>query len=273
MIEDVADLELELLLDGICRRWSYDFRGYGRASLKRRVKTALASEGIDTISELQAKVLRDRAALERFVSYLSVHVTSMFRDPEVYLAIRTRVAPILRTYPFLRVWHAGCSSGEEVYSLAIVLAEEGLLDRALLYATDISDVLVQRAKRGVFPLESMKKNTRNYHQAGGRADFSDYWVADQRNAVMRDSLRKNLVFSRHSLVSDGSFNEFHVIFCRNVIIYFNQELRRRVHQLLYDSLGKFGLIVLGLKETMDFTPHAAAYERFDGNLRIYRRIK
>jgi chemotaxis protein methyltransferase CheR len=197
----------------------------------------------------------------------------MFRDPEVYAAIRTRVAPILRTYPFLRVWHAGCSSGEEVYSLAIVLAEEGLYDRALLYATDISDSLIQRAKRGVFPIESMRKNTRNYHQAGGRADFSDYWVADQHHAVMRDSLRKNLVFSRHSLVTDGSFNEFHVIFCRNVIIYFDQELRRRVHQLLYDSLGKFGLIVLGLKETMDFTPQASAYEAVDGNMRIYRRIK
>src|SRR5688500_4774812 len=161
MIEDVADLELELLLDGICRRWGYDFRGYGRASLRRRVTRAAASESIDTTSELQARVLRDRAALERFVSYLSVHVTSMFRDPEVYHAIRTRVAPILRTYPFLRVWHAGCSSGEEVYSLAILLREEGLYDRTRIYATDINEVVLQRAKAGIFPLERMQEYTDN----------------------------------------------------------------------------------------------------------------
>jgi chemotaxis protein methyltransferase CheR len=229
------------------------------------------NEGMSTISELQAKVLHDPRAFDRLMAGISVNVTSMFRDPAVYVAFRRTVVPMLRTYPFVRIWHAGCSTGEEVYSLAIVLLEENLYDRCRFYATDINEHCVAHARRGVFSLRAMQRYARNYHLAGGTADFSEYYVADSERAVMRPSLRRNLVFSQHSLVSDGSFNEFNVIFCRNVLIYFDNTLRDRVHALLFQSLCQFGLLVLGGRELIDFTPHARHYERIDERNRIYRK--
>ena len=269
----VEDVELDLLLEGIARRYGYDFRHYARGSLRRRVRQAMVNEGLRTLSALQERILRDPQCLYRFVGRLSVHVTSMFRDPEFYLALRKQVVPQLRTYPFVRVWHAGCATGEEVYSLAIVLHEEGLYERTRIYATDLSDQVLQQAKRGIFPLSSMRKYIGNYHRAGGLADFTDYYRADHDHAILRQEIRSNLVFSQHNLVSDGSFNEFHLVFCRNVLIYFDQELRDRVHRLLYDSLGRLGVLCLGLKETIEYTPHAEAYEHVDRDLRIYRRVR
>jgi chemotaxis protein methyltransferase CheR len=257
--DDLEDLELDLLLTGIARRWGYDFRGYSPASLRRRVRKAMASEGARSLSALQERVLHRPEALQRFVSALSVNVTGMFRDPQVYRAMRSQVLPMLRTYPFVRVWHAGCSTGEEVYSMAILLAEEGLLERSRLYATDLSDDLLQRARRGVFPLRDMQDYTTAY--------------PDHENAILREELRRSIVFSQHNLVSDGSFNEFHLILCRNVLIYFSEELRARVHGLFYDSLVNFGVLALGLNETLRYTPFAERYEPLVESLGLYRRMR
>lgn len=269
----IREPELERLLEAIAERYGFDFRGYARGSLRRRVQAAVEKEGLHSIPALQARILADEDCLTRFVANLSVSVTSMFRDPGVYRAFRAEVVPLLRTYPFLRFWHAGCSTGEEVYAMAILLREEGLYERSLLYATDISDETIRYAKRGVFPLDSMRKYIGNYHEAGGLADFSDYYVADHDGARMRESLRTNIVFAQHSLVTDASFNDFHVIFCRNVLIYFGDELRNRVHRLLYGSLHPLGFLVLGLKESIDHTPRASAYQRIDAEHRIYRRVR
>lgn len=271
--DDLEELELDLLLTGIARRWGYDFRGYSPASLRRRVRKAVTNEGVSSLSALQERVLHRPESLQRFISTLSVQVTGMFRDALVYRALRKQVLPILRTYPFVRVWHAGCSSGEEAYSLAILLAEEGLLDRCRIYATDISDELLQRARRGVVSLHDMKDYTTAYHRAGGKGVFSSYYLADQKNAILSEELRRAVVFSQHNLVSDGSFNEFQLILCRNVMIYFSEELRERVHRLLYDSLVHLGVLALGIKESMRYTSFAGRYEPLTESLGLYRRVR
>jgi len=271
--DDVEELELDLLLTGIARRWGYDFRGYSPASLRRRVRRAMHVEGVRSLSALQERVLHRPEALQRFISALSVNVTGMFRDPQVYRTLRRQVLPMLRTYPFVRIWHAGCSTGEEVYSMAILLHEEGLLERCRIYATDISDDLLQRARRGVFPLRDMQEHTAAYHRAGGKGDFSTYYIADHQSAILRDELRRHLVFSQHNLVSDSSFNEFQLILCRNVLIYFSEALRERVHRLFYDSLVNFGILALGIRESMRFTPYADRYEALVESLGLYRRVR
>lgn len=271
--DDLEDLELDLLLTGIARRWGYDFRGYSPASLRRRVRRAMGVEGVRTLSALQERVLHRPESLERFIASLSVNVTGMFRDPQVYRALRRQVLPMLRTYPFVRIWHAGCSTGEEVYSMAILLHEEGLLERCRIYATDLSDELLQRARRGVFALRDMQEHTAAYHRAGGKADFSAYYTADHQSAILREDLRRNVVFSQHNLVSDGSFNEFQLILCRNVLIYFSEVLRERVHRLFYDSLVNFGVLALGVKESLRFTPVVDRYEPLVESLGLYRRVR
>jgi chemotaxis protein methyltransferase CheR len=271
--DDLEELELDLLLTGIARRWGYDFRGYSPASLRRRVRKAMHGEGVRSLSALQERVLHRPEALGRFISTLSVNVTGMFRDPQVYRALRRQVLPMLRTYPFVRIWHAGCSTGEEVYSMAILLHEEGLLERCRIYATDISDDLLQRARRGVFPLRDMQEHTAAYQRAGGKGDFSTYYIADHQSAILRDELRRHLVFSQHNLVSDGSFNEFQHILCRNVLIYFSEPLRERVHRLFYDSLVNFGVLALGIKESLRYTPFVDRYEPLVESLGLYRRVR
>jgi chemotaxis protein methyltransferase CheR len=271
-VNELEQLEIELLLTGLARHYGYDFRGYAPASLYRRVRHALAGEGVATISQLQDRVLHDEAALERFLRSLTVHVTSMFRDPDVYRAIRKHVLPQMRTYPFIRIWHVGCASGEEVYSMAILLEEEGLYDRARIYATDISDRILDQARRGMFPLGVMRKYTEAYHRAGGVRDFSRYYVADAEHASMSSALRRNVVFSRHNAASDGSFNEFNLIFCRNVMIYFGDQLRDHVHHLLDESLVRFGYLCVGKKESLLQTPLASRFEELPGMSRIYRRL-
>jgi chemotaxis protein methyltransferase CheR len=225
------------------------------------------------VSALQDLVLRDPEVMERLILDLSINVTAMFRDPSFYSAIRNVVVPELRTYPFTRIWVAGCATGEEVYSLAILLAEEGLSDRVRIYATDINEAVLEQARLGVFPLDKMQEYTQNYIRAGGARSFSEYYVARYDGARFARELADGVVFAQHNLVSDAAFNEFHVITCRNVLIYFAQPLQERVHRLFYDSLGTFGVLALGQKETIRFSPHEREYEELDADERLFKRVR
>jgi chemotaxis protein methyltransferase CheR len=265
-------VEVRLLLEGIHAQYGYDFRDYASASIRRRIIRRVEAEGLSSISALLERVLHDPACMERLIVALTVHVTSMFRDPGFYRAFRQKVVPLLRTYPFVRVWMAGCSTGEEVYSMAILLEEEQLYDRARLYATDLSDGVLRTARDGIFPLRSMKEYSENYLAAGGKGSLSDYYTAAYDKALFRKALQQNLVFAQHNLVTDGSFNEFQVILCRNVMIYFNKTLQDRVHRLLHSSLVRLGVLGLGRKESLRFTPHEAAYGEIDRQQRLYRRL-
>jgi chemotaxis protein methyltransferase CheR len=265
-------VELRLLLEGIHALYGYDFRDYAVSSVLRRVRRRVHEEGLSSISALQERVLRDGEAMRHLLRDLSINVTSMFRDAGFYLAIRQRVVPILKTYPYVRIWHAGCSTGEEVHSLAILLQEEGLHDRCRIYATDMSEEVLEIARRGIYPLRVMREYTTNYLAAGGSGTFSDYYTAKYGNAQLAESLRRNVVFAQHNLAMDGAFNEFNVVFCRNVMIYFNQDLQGRVHELLHDSLVRFGILALGSRETVRYSPRAAGYRELDSENRIYQRV-
>ena len=266
-------IEIELLLEGIYRQYGFDFRSYAYASIRRRLWKRVHAEGLSSISELQALVLHDAPAMERLLLDLSVSVTAMFRDPSFYRAFRDVVVPLLRTYPFVRIWHAGCSTGEEVYSTAIVLEEEGLLDRSRIYATDINEAVLQIARAGIFPLNRMQEYTENYIRAGGTRSFSEYYTAKYDGALFSPSLTRNTVFSQHNLVTDRSFSEFHVVFCRNVLIYFDRELQNRVHTLFYDSLVTFGILALGSKESLRFSQYEDCYEKLDSKEKIFRKVR
>lgn len=271
--QSLDDLEIDLLLTAMARYFGYDFRNYARASLKRRIARVVHDQGVKTISGLQERILHHPDQLRNFISKLSVHVTSLFRDPEFYRSLRENVVPILRTYPFVRVWVAGCATGEEVYSLAILLQEEGLEDRVRIYATDLSDELLEQAKEGRFALDRMQLYTQNYQRAAGKRDFSSYYRVRGDFAYFDDSLKKNLVFSQHNLAADAAFNEFQLVSCRNVMIYFDQELRLKVHDLLYDSLSNFGVYCLGSRESIQFTSKEQYFETLDERQKIYRRTR
>src|SRR5438876_5875373 len=260
---ELEAIEIKLLAEGIYQHYGFDFRDYSQPSLKRRIWKRIYAEGLNTISGLQEKVLHDPAVMERLLLDLSINTTTMFADPTFYLAFREKVVPLLRTYPFVRIWHAGCSTGEEVYSMAILLYEEGLYDRCRIYATDINEPVLQRAKEGIFPINSMKENTSNYIAAGGTGTFSEYYVAKYDYAIFRPTLRENVVFAQHNLVTDASFNHFNVILCRNVLIYFNAALQDRVQRLFLDSLEMFGILGLGNKETIKFSSVTDNYEIID----------
>jgi chemotaxis protein methyltransferase CheR len=270
---DLEALEIELLLEGIHRRYGFDFREYAPASLRRRVRRRMDGEKVETISALQDLILHDPAVMERLLLDLSVNVTAMFRDPSFFLAFRRKVVPLLRTYPFSRIWVAGCSTGEEVYSLAIVLAEEGLADRVRIYATDINEAVLERAKLGVFPLDKMQEYTQNYIRGGGARSFSEYYVARYDGAQFARHLVDGVVFAQHNLASDAAFNEFHVISCRNVMIYFAQPLQQHVHGLFYESLAMFGVLALGQKETIRFSPYERCFEELDPEERLYKKVR
>ena len=270
---DLERLEIELLLEGVFRQYGFDFRAYAYSSIRRRLWKRVEAEKLANLSELQARVLHDQDAMERMLLDLSVNVTAMFRDPLFYVAFRAKVIPLLRTYPFIRIWHAGCSTGEEVYSTAILLEEAGLYDRARIYATDINDVVLQQAGRGIFPLDRMQEYTENYIRAGGSRSFSEYYTAKYDGALFDQRLVRNVVFAQHNLVTDRSFSEFNVIFCRNVLIYFDKNLQNQVHSLFYDSLVRLGILCLGSKESMNFSKYDACYERLDTSEKIYRKIK
>jgi chemotaxis protein methyltransferase CheR len=264
-------LEIELLLEAIHRRHGYDFRGYALASLRRRLWHRVYGEGLQTLSGLQEHILHEPGCMDRLLRDLSINVTEMFRDPSFYVALRERVFPLLRTHPFIRVWQAGCSTGEEIYSLAIALREEGLLERTRIYATDINNAALQRAGSGAFPLERMQRYTENYLRAGGTEAFSSYYTADGESARFDPELGRSVVLAQHNLVTDGSFNEFHLIVCRNVMIYFGSALQEEVLQLFADSMMRFGILALGRKESMRRSRHAVEYEPLDEAEKIFRR--
>jgi chemotaxis protein methyltransferase CheR len=264
--------DIRLLLDTLYERAGIDFRSYAYSSLKRRILARVQHENVGSIAGLQKLVLRDSETQARLVTGLTIHVTAMFRDPAFYRLLRHQVVPVLRTYPFLRFWVAGCSTGEEVYSLAILLQEEGLYPRCRIYATDLNDAVLAKAQRGIFPLSAMQEYTRNYQRAEGNRSFADYYTADNDFAILRPELRENVVFAAHNLVGDASFNEFHGIFCRNVMIYFNRALQERVHRLFYESLLTYGYLGLGHSETIRFTPHASAFEEIGAREKLYRKV-
>lgn len=250
-----------------------DFREYAFASIRRRVLACMQDEGLGTVEQLRDLVCESDAAMGRILKSLTLPVTSMFRDPSFYAEFRRTVVPLLRTHPYLRLWVAGCSSGQEVYSLAILLHEEGLYERSRIYATDLQARALEQAKNAIFPVAVMQDYTRNYQAAGGAAAFSDYYTADGHAVIMRPFLKKNVVFGMHNLATDQSFNEFHVIFCRNVMIYFAAPLQERVHRLFYDSLAMLGYLGLGRGETMRFSPHEERYEAVSARERLYRKIE
>ena len=266
-------LEIELLLEAVYRHYGFDFRSYAYASLRRRLWKRIHAERLATVSELQAHVLHDGTVLERLLDDLSVSVTAMFRDPGFFLAFREQVVPLLRTYPFFRIWHAGCSTGEEVYSMAILLEEEGLYDRARIYATDMNERVLRRARAGIFPLERMQEYTDNYLRAGGRSAFSGYYTAGYDGALFDPALLRNVVFAQHNLATDRSFAEFNAILCRNVLIYFDKALQTRVHRLFYDSLAMFGVLALGSKETLRFSAFEPCFEPLAGADKVYRKVR
>ncbi|HWN23125.1 MAG TPA: protein-glutamate O-methyltransferase CheR [Gaiellaceae bacterium] len=270
---DLEQIEIELLLEGIYRRYGFDFREYAPASLRRRLRRRMDGEQVESISALQERVLHDPAVMERLLLDLSINVTAMFRDPTFFVRFRELVIPLLRTYPFARIWVAGCSTGEEVYSLAILLAEEELADRVRIYATDINEVVLEQARLGVFPLDKMQEYTQNYIRAGGKKAFSEYYVARYDGARFARSLVDGVVFAQHNLASDGAFNEFEAIACRNVMIYFDRSLQDHVHRLFYESLATFGILALGQKETVKFSPHETHYEELDADERLYRKVR
>jgi chemotaxis protein methyltransferase CheR len=270
---ELETLELQLLLEGVYRRYGFDFREYALASLKRRVWRRVREEGLETISGLLEKLLHDPACVERLILDLSINVTAMFRDPSFYVAFREKVVSLLRTYPFTRIWVAGCSTGEEVYSLAILLSEEGMLERTRIYATDINPIVVDKARDGVFPLDKMREYTENYIRAGGKRSFSAYYLAKYEGALFDRTLCENVVWAQHNLVQDSAFQQFNVILCRNVMIYFDRPLQNRVHRLLHDSLERFGILCLGHKESIRFTEFEDCYEELDPQQKLYRRTK
>lgn len=266
-----AETELRRLMEAIYLRYSYDFRDYAGSSQKRRVLQALAPLDCPTIPELQAKVLHDPAVFTQLLQYLTIPVSEMFRDPAFFLALRRQVIPRLQTYPSLKIWIAGCSTGEEVYSLAILLREEGLLDRSLVYATDINGNSLDKARRGIFSLASIKGHTANYQKAGGKQAFSDYYTAAYGAAIFDKSLRENITFADHSLATDSVFSETQFVLCRNVLIYFNKKLQDRALGLFHESLSHRGFLGLGSKESIDFSAYATRFEPLDKAERIFRK--
>ena len=266
-----ADIEQRLLIDAIYHRYHYDFRGYAQASLKRRLGSALLHFDCKTLSQLQDRVLHDPVVFPALLQYLTVQVSEMFRDPSYYQSLRTEVVPLLRTYPSLKVWVAGCSAGEEVYSLAILLKEEGLLDRTLIYATDINHQALRAAESGVFDMDRIASFTENHARSGARSSLSDYYTARYGRVVFDKGLRDHMVFSDHSLATDSVFAEMHLVSCRNVLIYFERDLQNRALGLFRDSLCHRGFLGLGSKESLRFSGHADAFDDFVPEDRIYRK--
>jgi chemotaxis protein methyltransferase CheR len=268
----VTDIEIRLLVQAIHLRYGHDFRDYAQASLKRRVLQAQVRMGAASISALQERVLHDADAFAQLLQYLTVPVSEMFRDPAYFVALRRHVVPVLRTYPSLKVWVAGCSTGEEPYSLAILLLEEGLLDRTILYATDINHASLEKAKQGIFSLEHLQAFTRNYQRAGGLRSFSDYYTAAYGGALFDKKLRDSITFADHSLATDAVFSETQLVSCRNVLIYFNRALQDRALGLFHESLARRGFLGLGSKETLDFSAYADRFEPVSRPDRLYRRL-
>ncbi|MFE8697193.1 CheR family methyltransferase [Cytobacillus sp. FJAT-53684] len=264
-----GELELELLLLAIFRLSGYDFRQYMKSSIMRRVQNRLSLERLPNISSLTEKVIHDETYLNKVLSDFSINVTEMFRDPSFFKAFRHEIVPILKKLPEIRIWHAGCSTGEEVYSTAIIMEEEGLGDRTKIYATDMNEKVLSHAEQGIIPLQKMQTYTKNYMLAGGKRSFSEYYTADCESAYLNPNLLENAVFAQHNLVTDCSFNEFHVIICRNVLIYFNIDLQVRVLELFNESLTSDGFLGLGSKESI--RTESGIFEDFNLKEKLFRK--
>lgn len=271
--DDLEAIEIELLLEGLYRVYGYDFRNYNRASIRRRVANRLRMDRVATVTSLLDKILHHRQEAEKLVKDFSINVTEMFRDPSFFRSFRKNAIPLLRDLPEIRIWHAGCSTGEEVVSLAILLAEEGLLAKARIYATDMNNDVLDKARKGAVPIAMMQQYTRNYLLAGGAKEFSSYYTTDCEFAYFSPQLQEQVMYFQHNLVTDYSFNEFHVILCRNVLIYFDPVLQNRVHQLFDESLDASGVLALGSKESLSFYEHADRYEAVDPAEKLYRKGK
>lgn len=272
-IPDITNeqLEIQLLLEAIYIKYGYDFREYSLAHTKRRLEYRRAIEGMKNYSEMQHKVIHEESFFEQLLLDLSINVTEMFRDPWFYQKIREVVFPHLRTYPFIKVWHAGCSAGQEVYSMGIILEEESMKERAQVYATDFNESILDQAKKGIYPMDLVRQYTANYQASNGSASFSDYYTADYDHVIMKNSLKEKVLFTPHNLATDGVFGEMHIIFCRNVLIYFNRELQNRVFNLFYDSLIPGGFLCLGSKESLRFADIADKFELVSEREKIYRK--
>lgn len=271
--DELERIEIQLLLDGIYLRYGFDFRHYAFSFIKRRIWHRVRAEKLRSISGLQEKVLYDIRVAEKLLADFSINVTEMFRDPGFFLSFRTKLVPLLKDHPYIRIWIAGCSTGEEAYSVAILLHEEGLYEKTIIYATDINESILQKAKKGAMPLDRMQLYTQNYLKAGGTRAFSEYYSVKDQNAVFHPFLTKNIVFAKHNLVTDSSFNQFHAILCRNVMIYFNKELQNRVHNLFSESLSLGGFLGLGNREGVKFTCHEHCYAEVDSTEKLYRKIR
>ncbi|HTF03103.1 MAG TPA: protein-glutamate O-methyltransferase CheR [Bacteroidia bacterium] len=269
--KSTEEIEIALLLQAIYQRYGYDFREYSEAHIARRISTRRGLSGIKNVSDMINRVLHDEQFAAQLLQDLSITVTEMFRDPDFYRALREKVIPILKTYSYIKIWHAGCSTGEEAYSMAIVLKEEGLYDRTTIYATDFNQHALDRAKEGIFSNEMIKQYTANYLKSGGSESFSNYYTSDDKMVIMDQSLKKNIVWANHNLVTDKVFAEVHLVLCRNVLIYFNVSLQGKVQQLFFDSLVNGGLLCLGAKESLRFTDHEKHYVELDKKQRIFKK--
>lgn len=271
--EKIEDIEIRLLLEALYRRYHYDFRNYAQTSVKRRLRQARDQMGLPSYSALQDRMLRDPDTVARLLGFLTIQVSELFRDPGYFRAIREKVVPHLKTYPSLKVWIAGCSKGEELYSFAILFREEGLFDRTLFYATDINQDALDAASRGIYPLDRMKSFTENHRLSGGKSSLSDYYTTGYGGAAFDKSLREHVVFSDHSLVTDAVFSETQFISCRNVMIYFDRQLQDRAIGLFRDSLTRKGFLGIGARESLRFSQHAAAFTDFVREEKIYQRLE
>lgn len=269
---EISDAEIRQLLETVYQRYHYDFRQYSAASLKRRLQQAMTHFHCATLAQLEAHIVADENAFPRLLEYLTVQVSDLFRDPEFFLALRQQVIPLLATYPSLKLWVAGCSTGEEAYSFAILLAEEGLLDRTRIYATDINDESLRKAQKGVYALDRMRQFTMNHRGAGGHGSLSDYYHAVEDSAVMAPKLKQHITFADHSLATDSIFSEVQLVSCRNVLIYFDRILQDRALGLFSDALCRRGFLCLGTKESVRFSAHAHRFAELSPGQKIYRRV-
>jgi len=268
---NALDLEISLLLEAIYQKYGYDFRQYSEAHIRRRIMNRLAMSGLEGISQLQSMVLKDKIVASHILQDLSITVTEMFRDPGFYKSLRENVIPILKTYPFIKIWHAGCATGEEAYSMAIIMQEEGLYDRTTIYATDFNQLALNKAKEGIFSNKMIKEYTLNYQLSGGKESLSSYYTSNYGNVIMNQSLKKNIVWANHNLVTDSVFAEVHLILCRNVLIYFEKDLQNKVQKLFYNSLINGGILCLGSKEGLRFTDFFEEYNEVDKKQKIFKK--
>lgn len=268
---EIENIEIDLFLEALCKRSGYNFSGYAKASLKRRINKTIKEFELNSISDMIPKVMHDENFLNRLLFNFSITVSEMFRDPFFFKTLRENVIPFLKTYPYIKIWHAGCATGEEVYSLAILLKEEGIYDKCTIFATDFNNTALIKAKEGIYAIDSIKEYTANYQKAGGKSSFSDYYITNGSFAKINKNLKEKITFAHHNLVSDGVFSEMHLILCRNVLIYFDSDLQNRVLNLFSEALINNGFLVLGTKETINYSSIINRFETINDKLKIFRK--